>query len=292
MNGGVCLAVEVDPARLERRVATGYCDERDRRPRRGARAAAAARAAAKRRARVGLLGNAADVLPELVRRGVIARRGDRPDLGARSAERLRPGWADARRRPRRCARAIPRSTCGARAPRWRAQVEALLRMQDAGAVVFDYGNNLRGEAASGGLAARAGVLVPGLRAGVHPPAVLPRQGPVPLGRALGRSRGHPRHRPRAARAVPGRRACSTAGSRWPTAKVPFQGLPARICWLGYGERAPRRACGSTELVRDGPRQGADRDRARPPRHRLGRLALPRDRGDAGRHATRSPTGRS
>ena len=64
-------------------------------------------------------------------------------------------------------------------------------------------------------------------------------------------------------------------------RIAFQGLPARICWLGYGERAAARAA----LQRDGGErraEGADRDRPRPPRLRLGRLALPRDRGDARR----------
>ena len=64
-------------------------------------------------------------------------------------------------------------------------------------------------------------------------------------------------------------------------RVPFQGLPARICWLGYGERA-RAGLRFNELVRTGAVSRAHRHRPRPPRRRLGRLAQPRDRSDAGR----------
>ena len=73
-------------------------------------------------------------------------------------------------------------------------------------------------------------------------------------------------------------------------RVPFQGLPARICWLGYGERAT----GGRPLQRAGRErrgQRADRDRPRPPRFRLGRVAQPRDGGRCATAPTRSPTGR-
>ena len=104
----------------------------------------------------------------------------------------------------------------------------------------------------------------------------------------GRHRAPPTRR---ARGVPRRRRACAAGSSWRGERVAFQGLPARICWLGYGERAPLGPARSTSWSRRGERQGADRDRPRPPRLRLGRLALPRDRGDARRLATPSPTGR-
>ena len=79
--------------------------------------------------------------------------------------------------------------------------------------------------------------LPGLRAGLHPAALLRGQGPVPLGCAVGRSGRHPAHRPgRSWSSSPRTRRCA-AGSRWPRSGSPFQGLPARICWLGYGERA-------------------------------------------------------
>ena len=107
---------------------------------------------------------------------------------------------------------------------------------------------------------------------------LPRNRAVPMGGAFGRPGRHRRHRRGAARAVPGRRApprwLSSAGARR------FQGLPARICWLGFGDRA-RAGLAINELVRSGG-VGPGRDRPRSSRFRLGRFAVPRDRGHAGR----------
>ena len=72
-----------------------------------------------------------------------------------------------------------------------------------------------------------------------------------------------------------------AGFAWRANRSHFQGLPARICWLGYGERA-RFGLRINEMVRDGRTEGADRDRPRPSRRRIGRLAQPRDRRHEGR----------
>ncbi len=74
------------------------------------------------------------------------------------------------------------------------------------------------------------------------------------------------------------------------ARIQFQGLPARICWVGLGDRH-RLGLAFNEMVASGRAEGADRDRPRPPRFRLGGEPQPRDRGDARRLATRSPTGR-
>ena len=126
-------------------------------------------------------------------------------------------------------------------------VAAMRALQERGAVAFDYGNNIRAQAVKAGVADAFDI--PGLRARVHPAAVLRRQGAVPLGGAVRRSGGHPRHRSRRARDVPGDeslcRWIRLAGER-----VAFQGLPARICWLGYGERA-RFGLRFNELVRTG-----------------------------------------
>ena len=119
--------------------------------------------------------------------------------------------------------------------RWRVHVRGDARFSDAGAVVFDYGNNLRPRQRSDGGVADA-FDYPGLRARLHPPAVLRGEGAVPLGRALGRSRGHRAHRRAVAELFPD----DEHLQRWLTLareRVAFQGLPARICWLGYGERA-------------------------------------------------------
>ena len=167
-------------------------------------------------------------------------------------------------------------------------VEAMVGFLDAGAEVFDYGNSIRDEAQLGRL--RAGVRLPGLRARLHPAAVLRGQGPVPLGRALRRPEGH--------RAPPTGR-CSTcspttttcaAGSELAGERVAFQGLPARICWLGYGER-DQAGLRFNDMVAARRDLRADRHRPRPPRlpaRSPRRTARPRRCSTA---PTRSPTGR-
>ena len=249
MNGGVALVVEVDPARIERRLATRYLDERDAIARRGAgarRATAARRGSARS---IALEGNAADVLPELVRRGVMPDVAHRSDVGARRAERLRARTAC--RSPRPTALRATRSRRVHRGGRWQSMathVRAMLELQARGAVTFDYGNNIRAQAQKAGVDRR--VRHSRLRARVHPPAVLRGQGPVPLGGALGRSGRHRRDRRRS------RSRCSpttTALCRWirlARERVAFQGLPARIFWLGYGERA-RFGLAINDLVRRG-----------------------------------------
>ena len=132
--------------------------------------------------------------------------------------------------------------------------------------------------------------LPRLPAGLHPTAVLRGQGSVPLGRAVGRSR--PTSPPPTApcsRSSPTTTTCA-AGSTLAGERVAFQGLPARICWLGYGERH-RLGLRFNEMVRTGAAVGADRDRPRPPRLRARShrpTARPR-RWPTG--PTRSPTGR-
>ena len=113
-------------------------------------------------------------------------------------------------------------------------VEAMVGFQDAGAEVFDYGNSIRGEAQLGRL--RAGLRLPRLRARLHPPAVLRGQGPVPLGGALRRPGRHRTPPTRPCWSCSRRTSRCTGGSRLAGERVAFQGLPARICWLGYGER--------------------------------------------------------
>ena len=164
----------------------------------------------------------------------------------------------------------------------------MLAFARAGSHVFDYGNNLRGEARDGGVRGR--VRLPGLRPRVHPAALLPRDRAVPLGGALGRSGGHRRDRRASSAALPGRRAAAAlARARAGAGRVPGA---ARADLLARPRR-PRAGRARDQRARAvGPCLGAGRDRPRPPRRGLGRLALPRDRGDARTAPTRSPTGRS
>ena len=166
-------------------------------------------------------------------------------------------------------------------------VEAMVGFQDAGAEVFDYGNSLRAEAKLGGY--ERAFDYPGLRPRLHPAAVLRGPRAVPLGRAVRRPGRHRRHRQGRARPLPRERvagALDEDGGR----EGPVPG-PAGADLLARPGRAPPRRPRLQRPRRQRRGGRPDRDRPRPPRHRLGRLALPRDRGDARRLATRSPTGR-
>jgi len=233
LNGGVCLAVEVDPHRLDRRVALGYCDERsdalDDALARCSRAVAEGRALS-----VGLLGNAADVLPELVRRGLT------PDAATDQTSAHDPlgGYVPAGLAPAQAA-ALRASDPAGYVKRARASmaehVEALATFQDRGATVFDYGNNLRGEAVDGGLARARAFSYPGFVPAFIRPLFCTGKGPFRWA-ALS---GDPEDIRVTDRALLELFPEDAVLQRWlplAEAKVPFQGLPARICWLGYGER--------------------------------------------------------
>ena len=278
MNDGVCIAIEVDEARARRRLEIGYVDRLTHDP---AEALAWAREAAARgeadldrprrqrgRDRAGL-GRG--------RRAVRPRHG--PDVRARRARRLRAGRDDPRRRARRCARTQPdeyeRRSRGAMA----AHVRAMLAFQRAGAIVFDYGNNLRAQAQEAGVADAFDY--PGFVPAFIRPQFCEGRGPFRWAALSAAIRPTSRARTEAILEL----FPDDAGlRRWiamAQERVPFQGLPARICWLGYGERAQ----GRPGVQRAGPDRrgrGPDRHRARPPRRGLGRLAEPRDGGDGRR----------
>ena len=236
MNGAVFLGIDVDESRIDKRLATGYCDRKTHSPRRGAATGSRGARARRRALSVGLVGNAADVAARARAARRHARRAHRSDERARHAQRLRPDGHVARRRPRRCASRDPAEYV-ARERRRRSSrtCRRCSRCSERGAVTFDYGNNIRTVAFDAGVDGR--VRHSRLRAGVHPSAVLRGEGAVPLGRAVGRSDGH--------RIAP-TSWCSSSFPhdahlrRWITLareRVHFQGLPARICWLGQGERA-------------------------------------------------------
>ncbi len=237
LNGGVALVVEVDPARIERRVATGYLDERvDDLDDALARCTSAREAG--RAVGIGLRGNAAEVLPELVRRGFT------PDLVTDQTSAhdplygyLPPGLPDEDVAAARAAATARESDPeGYRRRVLEAMArhcEAIVELQRRGAVAFDYGNNLRAYAREGGFA--DAFAYPGFV-----PAFLREQfceGRGPF-RWVALS-GDPGDIRRTDRALIELFPHDDALRRWLTHGVErfaFQGLPARICWLGYGER--------------------------------------------------------
>ncbi|TMQ55256.1 MAG: urocanate hydratase [Candidatus Eisenbacteria bacterium] len=226
MNGGVCLAVEVDAARAQRRHATGYCD-RVTTSLEEALAWAGEAKAARRPLGIGLIGNAAEVHPALVRRGF--------GLTLEQARTLRA--AD----PTDYVRRARGSMAG--------HVRALLAMKARGTVLFDYGNNLRGEAEAGGLAHAEAFSYPGFVPEYIRPLFCAGKGPFRWA-ALS---GDPADILATDRAALEEFPRDERLHRWiPLAQkhVRFQGLPARICWLGHGERH-RLGLRFNAMVRDG-----------------------------------------
>jgi urocanate hydratase len=232
MCGGVALCVEVDAERIRRRLETGYLDAETASLDEALRWSDGA-VEARRPLSIGLLGNAADVYPELVIRGIV------PDLvtdqtsahdtlngyvpGGMSYEdalALRAGAPDEYVRRARASIVV--------------HVQAMVDLQKAGANVFDYGNNIRGEAKEAGYAdafAFQGFVPLYIR-----PLFCRGNGPFRWA-ALS---GDPADIARTDRAVLETFPDNEMVTRWirlAAEKVHFQGLPCRICWLEYGERA-------------------------------------------------------
>ena len=233
MNGAAFLGVEVDPERIRRRVETGYCDRMET----DLDAALEAVLGAKERGEalsIGLVGNVAEVLPELVRRGVV------PDVltDQTSAHDLRVGYIPAGYDLEAAAvlrEADPAAYDEAVLDSMQAHIRAMLDMQTAGAVTFDYGNNLRGQVAD-----RRGMTEAFDFSGFVPMFIRPLfcRGSGPF-RWVALS-GNPADIAVTDDAILELFPQKEALNRWirmAREKVHFQGLPARICWLEYGERA-------------------------------------------------------
>jgi urocanate hydratase len=245
MNGGVILCVEVDPERIDRRLATGYLmkstsslDE--------AIVWLDAALDAGEPLSVGLLGNCAEVLPELVRRGITPDvvtdqtsahdelNGYVPD-GMSLADALELRERDPKEYVRRSVDAMGR------------HVQAMRAMQDAGAIAFDYGNNIRAQAVEAGV--EDAFEIPGFIPEYIRPLFCEGQGPFRWA-ALS---GNPKDIAVTDAAMLELFPEKVALRRWielAQRHVKFQGLPCRICWLGYGER-DRAGARFNELVRSG-----------------------------------------
>ena len=245
MNGAAFLGVEVDPSRIERRLATGYldraCDDLDE--------ALEIVAGAKERGEglsVGLLGNCADVLPEIARRGiapdVVTDQTSAHDplngyipqgLSVEEAAVLR--GADPDEYIRRARESIS------------VHVRAMLDLLHQGSVVFDYGNNIRTEAFDAGV--EDAFDFPGFVPAYVRPLFCQGKGPFRWA-ALS---GDPKDIARIDKLVLDLFPEDEALCRWiemAARRVKFQGLPARICWLGQGDRA-RFGVAINELVGNG-----------------------------------------
>ncbi|SDL51713.1 urocanate hydratase [Glycomyces sambucus] len=230
MNDGVCLIVEVDPHRLRRRVETRYLDTVAADLDDAVAQALAAKRAGEAKS-IGLVGNAAEVLPELLARGVevdiVTDQTSAHDplsyvpagVPVEDAADLAKGDPDA-------------FTDRARESMAR-HVEAMVGFLDAGAEVFDYGNSIRGEALAGGFARAFDF--PGFVPAYIRPLFCEGKGPFRWA-ALS---GDPADIAATDQAVLDLFPENRTLHRWISLareRVAFQGLPARICWLGHGER--------------------------------------------------------
>ncbi|MFC4853583.1 urocanate hydratase [Actinophytocola glycyrrhizae] len=230
MNEGVALCVEVDPARAHRRVETRYLDEvaddLDDAVRRVETAKRAGRALS-----VAVIGNAAQVVPELLRRGVeidiVTDQTSAHDPLAYLPKGIGlDDWSDyAAKKPDEFTDRARDSMAD--------HVEAMVGFMDAGAEVFDYGNSIRGEAKAGGC--ERAFDFPGFVPAYIRPMFCEGMGPFRWA-ALS---GDPADIAATDRAILELFPEKESLARWirmAGERVAFQGLPARICWLGYGER--------------------------------------------------------
>jgi urocanate hydratase len=245
MAGAVMLCVEVDPSRIERRLETRYLDEAT--DSLDDALARVRRAASERRAlSVGLLGNASDVMPELVRRGesfdLVTDQTAAHDpltgyvpagLDVEAAAALRSSEPDEYLRRARVSIV--------------QHVEALLEFVRHGSYVFDYGNNLRGEAYEGGV--EDAFSYPGFVPAYIRPLFCRGIGPFRWAVLSGDPADIAAIDDTLRGLFPG----DALLQRWlelAPGRVAFQGLPARICWLGLGDRA-KAGLAINELVRSG-----------------------------------------
>jgi urocanate hydratase len=225
MAGGVAICVEVDPTRIARRLETGYLDvEAD-----SIDHALELATTAKGPLSIGLRGNCADVVPELLARqapiDIVTDQTSAHDPHAYLPSGIDfEDWAEARQRPDFVDRARESMAC---------HVEAMVGFQDAGAEVFDYGNSIRAEARLGGY--DRAFDFPGFVPAYIRPLFCEGKGPFRWA-ALS---GEPNDIAVTDRAVLELFPEHETLARWmkmAAEKVHFQGLPARICWLGAGER--------------------------------------------------------
>ena len=232
MAGGVCIGIEVDETRIDRRIATRYTDVKTDSLDEAIRLAQEAKAEGKALS-IGLLGNAADVLPEMLGRGftpdVLTDQTSAHDpLNGYIPSGMSLGDA-ASLREKDPAEYVKRSKAS-----MAVHVRAMLEMMDRGAVTFDYGNNIRQVAKDEGV--ENAFSFPGFVPAYIRPQFCEGKGPF---RWVALS-GDPEDIRKTDEVILREFSSNTHLCNWirmAQEKIQFQGLPSRICWLGYGERA-------------------------------------------------------
>jgi urocanate hydratase len=245
MNGGVIINVEVDPARIQRRVDQGFCDRMTADVDEALRWRDEA-LKKKEPLSVGLVGNAGDVHPELARRGEI------PDVltDQTSSHDMLKGYVPAGMTLDEALALRQKDPEGYQERAFETvavHVEAMLAMQKQGAVTFDYGNNIRAQARHAGV--EDAFAFPGFVPAYIRPMFCRGKGPFRWAALSGDAADIAATDEEVLRLFPE----DEALARWiklAQEKVPFQGLPARICWLGYGDRA-KMGLAMNELVKSG-----------------------------------------
>ena len=232
MNGAVFLGVDVDPSRIEKRLKSGYCDKIAWSLDEALKLIDQARKDRKSLS-VGLVGNCADVLPEIVKRGIV------PDVltDQTSAHDALNGYVphgmsveDALALRRR----DPDGYIERAMQSMAVHVQAMLALQKKGAITFDYGNNIRAQAQKAGV--KNAFDIPGFVPEYIRPLFCEGRGPFRWVALSGDSADIERTDKLALELFPKNQTLA----RWmklAKERIHYQGLPARICWLGYGERA-------------------------------------------------------
>jgi len=232
MNGACFLGIEVDPARIDKRLRTGYCDRKAESLDEAMRMIEEARAKGEAIS-VALVGNCADVLPEMARRGIV------PDLltDQTSAHDALNGYVPngmtleeaTELRDKNPDEYILRSMQS-----MAKHVRAMLELKRMGAVTFDYGNNIRAQAKEAGV--EDAFDIPGFVPEYIRPLFCEGRGPFRWAALSGSEEDIRRTDGLALELFPD----DEVLRRWlrlASERIKFQGLPSRICWLGYGERA-------------------------------------------------------
>jgi urocanate hydratase len=263
MNGGVCIAVECDEKRIDRRLKAGFCDKKIKDLYEAVRLAEDA----KRKSialSIGLLGNCADIHPKLVENGF------KPDIvtDQTSAHDELNGYVpagyygDSLKDALKLRKEEPNKYIKRSMESMKNHCQAMLDFKEKGVIVFDYGNNLRGQALKAGL--KNAFDYPGFIPAYVRPMLCVGRGPF---RWLALT-GNPDDILKTDKAVIKLFPNDNVLSNWiklAEKYLPWEGLPARVCWLGYGERE-RFALEINKMIRDGE---------------IGPVAISRDHLDSG-----------